>query len=96
MSKKRKKKKKKKKKKGLYNLIILNTFLFQLLQLVDVFSFSSFASLVGVPIGITSSAIGLKICATTAGIKKYKSIFKKKKRDKMVFLAKSKLDRMQY
>ena len=62
---------------------------------MDVF-FSSFASLVDVPIGITSSAIGLKICATTAGIKKYKSIFKKKKRDKMVFLAKSKLDRMQY
>ena len=32
-------------------------------------SISSFASLVGVPIGITSSAIGLKIYALTAGIK---------------------------
>ena len=37
-------------------------------------SISAFASLVGIPIGITSSAIGLKICAITAAIKKYKSI----------------------
>ena len=41
-----------------------------------------------------SSAIGLKICAITAGIKKYKSIIKekKKKHDKIVLLAKSKLN----
>ena len=53
-----------------------------------------FASLLGIPIGITSSAIGLKICAITAGIKKYKSIIKenKKKHDKIVLLAKSKLN----
>ena len=37
------------------------------------FSISPFASLLGIPIGITSSAIGLKICAITAGLKKYKS-----------------------
>ena len=30
---------------------------------------SAFASLVGIPIGITSSAIGLKICEIIAGIK---------------------------
>ena len=42
-------------------------------------SSSSFASLVGIPIGITSSAIGFKICAITVGVKKYKSIIKKKK-----------------
>ena len=56
-------------------------------------SISPFASLIGIPIGITSSAIGLKICAITAGIKKYKSIIKKKKKkhDKIVLLAKSKL-----
>ena len=30
-------------------------------------SISAFASLVGIPIGITSAAIGLKICAITAG-----------------------------
>ena len=57
-------------------------------------SISAFASLLGVPIGITSSVIGLKICAVAAGIKKYKSIIKKKKKnyDKIVLLAKSKLD----
>ena len=41
-------------------------------------SIYTFASLVGIPIGITSSAIGLKKCAITEGIKKYKSIIKKK------------------
>ena len=55
-------------------------------------SISAFASLVGIPIGITSSPIGLKICAITAGIRKYKSVLKKneKKHDKIVLLAKSK------
>ena len=57
-------------------------------------SISAFASLVGIPIGIASSTIGLKICVITAGIKKYKSIIKKKKKkhDKIVLLAKSKLN----
>ena len=57
-------------------------------------SLSAFASLPGIPIAITSSAIGLKICAITAAIKKYKSIInkKKKKHDKIVLLAKSKLN----
>ena len=45
-------------------------------------SISGFLSLVGISIGITSSSKGLKICAITAGIKKYKSINKKKKHDK--------------
>ena len=47
---------------------------------------SAFAFLVRIPIGITSSAIGLIICAITAGIKTYKSIIKKKKKkhDKIV------------
>ena len=57
-------------------------------------SISAFASLLGIPIGITSSAVGLKICAVTAGIQMYKSIVKKKKKkhDKMVLLAKTKLN----
>ena len=46
----------------------------------------------GIRIGITGSAIGLKICAIAAGIKKYKSVIKKKKYDKTVLLAKSKLN----
>ena len=34
-------------------------------------SISAFAFLTGIPIGITSFIIGLKICAITAEIKKY-------------------------
>ena len=45
-------------------------------------------SLVGNLKGITSSALGLKICAITAGIKRYKSITNKKKKcDKIILLA---------
>ena len=46
------------------------------------------------PRGIASSAIGLKICAVAVGIEKYKLLIKKKKKqhDKMVLLAKSKLN----
>ena len=39
---------------------------------------SILASLAGIPIVITSSAIGLKICVIMVGIKKFKSIIKKK------------------
>ena len=62
------------------------------------FSISAFASLLGIPKGIMSSAIGLKVCAITAGIKKYKSIIKKKKKkhDKIVFLAKYKLNNIEF
>ena len=57
-------------------------------------SVSTFASLVGIPIGITSYAMRLKMWGITAGVKKYKSIIKKKKKkhDKIVLLAKSKLN----
>ena len=50
-------------------------------------SVPAFASLIGIAIGIISSAIA-------AGVKKHKSIFKKKKNkhDKIVLLAKSKLN----
>ena len=56
-------------------------------------SISAFTSLIGIPIWVTSSTIELKICAITAGIKKYRSIIKKKKRkhDEIVLSAKSKL-----
>ena len=56
-------------------------------------SVSAFAALVGISVGITSSAVGIKICAITAGIKRYKSIIKKKKKkhDKIVLLAKTNL-----
>ena len=42
-------------------------------------SIAAFASLVVVPIGIRSFTVGLKICSITAGIKKYKSIIKRRK-----------------
>ena len=54
---------------------------------------SVFASLVAVPVGITSSAVGIKFYAIIAGIRKYKSIIKKKKKhDKTVLLTKYKLN----
>ena len=54
-------------------------------------SISVSAFLHGISIGITISAIGLNICAITPGIKKYKSIIKKKKKkhDKLVLSAKT-------
>ena len=57
-------------------------------------SISAFVSLVGIPIGLMSPAMGLKIFSITAGIKKYKSLVKKKKKkhNKIVLLAKSKLN----
>ena len=56
-------------------------------------SISGFASLFCVPVGIKSSAVGIKICAITSGIKKYHPIVKdKKKHDKTVLLGKDKLN----
>ena len=73
---------------------MLNIFLFYFLQLLDVFQFLFFASLLGSSIGIKSSAIGFKICAITTGIRNYKLIInkKKKKHNKIVLLAKFKLN----
>ena len=51
-----------------------------LFWLLGCVSISAFASLVGINISVTSSVIGLKICAITAGIRKYKLIIKKKKK----------------
>ena len=57
-------------------------------------SISAFVSSLGIPIGIMCSAIRLKVCLFTAGIKKYKSIIKKEKKklDKIVLLTKSKIN----
>ena len=69
------------------NLLILSS------TVAGCVSISAFASLVCVPVGIMSSAVGINICAITAGIKKYKSITKKKKKkhNKIVLLGKDKL-----
>ena len=57
-------------------------------------SISALASLVCVSVGITSSAVRIKICAITARIKKCKSIIKKKrnKNDKIMLLGRDKLN----
>ena len=61
-------------------------------------SISYFASLAGITIGITSSAIGLKAYVITSGMKKYNSIIKKKKKwhDKILSLANYKINRIKY
>ena len=53
-------------------------------------SIFAFASLVCIPISSTSSVVGLKICAITAEIKKYKSMIERKMKryDKVAFLVK--------
>ena len=61
-------------------------------------SISAFDSLVCVPVGITSSAVGITIFAIAAGMKKYRSIIKKrkKKHDKIVLLGKDTLNTILY
>ena len=61
-------------------------------------SISAFPSLIGISMRITSSAIRLKTCAITTGIKKYKPIIKKKEKidGKIVLLVKSKLSRIEF
>ena len=63
----------------------MNIFFISAPTITGCVSISAFASLIGTPIKITSSAIELKIYVISAGIKKYKSIIKKKKHDKIVY-----------
>ena len=60
----------------------------------DCVSISAFSSLIDIPVGIKSSAVGINICAITAGIKNDKSMMKKKKRkdDKIAMFVKDKLN----
>ena len=69
-------------------------FLILASTVTECISISAFTSLVSIPIGIKSSAIGLKMFAITAGIKKCKSMIKKHKKshDKILLLAKTKLN----
>ena len=55
-----------------YFLILVST-------IIGCISISTFASLIGIPIGINNWAKRLKSCAITAKMKKYNSIIKKKK-----------------
>ena len=60
-------------------------------------SISAFASLLDILLRITSAAKWWRKCAITAGIKKYKSIIKKKrkKHNQVVFLVKTKLNNIE-
>ena len=53
----------------------------------------AFVLLVDINVGITSSSVGISICAIIAGIKEYKSMIKRKskKHDKIMLLWKDKL-----
>ena len=75
-------------------LSYIEHFLILASAITECISISAFASILGIPTGITSSALGLKICAITAGIKKYKSIMKrkKKKHDRIVLIVKARLN----
>ena len=79
----------KKHKKVSTTLNYVEHFLILASSITEHVSISAFFSLAGIPIGMMIFAIGLKICETAAGIKKYKSINKKKKNnhDKVVLLA---------
>ena len=83
----------KKHKKVFTTLNYIEYFLILASTITGSISISGFPSLIGIPVGIRSSATGLKICAITAGTKKYKSIIKKRKNkhDKVALLANSKL-----
>ena len=73
------------------NMLILS------LTITDCVSISAFPWLVCVSVGITSSAMGIKICAINEGLEEYKSIIKKKnkKHDKIVLVVKNKLNTIQ-
>ena len=59
-------------------------FLFLGFAITGCLSISDFASFLDITIGITSFATGLKICAIAAGIKKHKSIIRKKRKISMI------------
>ena len=70
------------------HLLILNS------TVTGCVSISAFASLIAIPVIITSSALVTQICAINPGIKKCKSVIikKGKKHGKLVLLGKDKLD----
>ena len=87
-----------KRKKVYTTLNYIKHFLILASAITGCISISAFASLFGMAIGRTSSAVGLKyLWNSCRNIKKYKSLIKKKKKkhDKIVFLAKSKLNKIE-
>ena len=73
-----------KQKKTCANLNYIEHFLILASAVTRCISVSTFATLLGIPVGFARFAIGLNICTTAAGIKKYKSIIKKKKKKALI------------
>ena len=71
----------KKHKKKIRSLNYFEHFILFVSAVIGCFSISAFASLVDVPVGIANSAVGLTI---RAGIRKYKSIIKVKRKILMI------------
>ena len=74
----------KKYKKICRNLNYIDHLPFVISTISGCLSISAFPSVVGIPIGIMSCTIGLKIFAITAGLKNYKPIIKEKKRRSII------------
>ena len=70
----------KKRKNDCITLNYIEQVLFLSSAITGCISISAFASLLCIPVEITSSAIGLKNCAIAAGIKNYNSITKNKEK----------------
>ena len=75
-------------------LYYVEHFLILISRVTGCVSIPAFASLGCIPVGITSFGVEIKICAITAGITKYMSFVNKMKKnhDKIVLLAKDKLN----
>ena len=71
----------KKHKKKIRSLNYFEHFILFVSAVIGCFSISAFASLVDVPVGNANSAVGLTI---RAGIRKYKSIIKVKRKKLMI------------
>ena len=71
----------KKHKKKIRSLNYFEHFILFVSAVIGCFSISAFASLVDVPVGIANSAVGITI---RAGIRKYKSIIKVKRKKLMI------------
>ena len=59
---------------------LCRTLAYSSFKVTSCVSIYAFSWLVAIPIGITSSAVGIKICTITGGIKRYTSIVKKWRR----------------
>ena len=83
-----------KRKKVPTSLNYIEHFVILVTTITGCISISVFVSLLVIPVGMRSSAIGLKMFVTASGIKMYKSPVNKnkKKDDKIIFSAKSKLN----